>query len=114
LAFDLSPDKQAFTATFDGFEAITGQNSPIVGRTFSFSLPLSDAAPSMEIPFFVQGFVLCQKGSDGHLVLIINDQTTVVDFPEGSDTSFLHKTNFKVGSASELFMYSSMAPSCSM
>ena len=63
---------------------------------------MSDAAPGTEIPFFVQGFVLCQKGSGGHLVLIINDQTTVVDFPEGSDTSFLHQTTFKVGSASEV------------
>jgi hypothetical protein len=100
----VTDDKKAFTATFSGLAVTLDPNSstPVVGRAFSFSLPLSDAAPGTEIPFFVQGFVLCENGANGHFVFSINDQTTVVDFCGGSDTSFLHQTKFKVGSASEV------------
>jgi hypothetical protein len=104
LALAVSPDKKTFTASFGRFETVIGPTAqaPIVSRSFSFSVPLSGAAPGTEIPFFVQGFILCEKGADGHLIMVINDQTTVVDFPEGSDTSFLHTAKFKVGSASEV------------
>jgi len=111
----VSGDKKAFTATFggSGLEVrldpravpVSGQveaRTPVSARAFSFSLPLSDAAPGTEIPFFVDGSVICENGANAHLVLSINDQTTVVDFPGGSDTSFIHQMSFKVGSASEV------------
>jgi hypothetical protein len=100
----LSDDKKAFTATFSGLGVgIDAKGStPIVTRVFSFSLPLSGADPGMEIPFFVSGFVLSQKGANGHLLFSVNDQTLVVDFPENSNTDFVQQLKYKVGYASEL------------
>ena len=56
----------------------------------------------MEIPFFVSGFVLSQKGVNGHLLFSVNDQTMVVDFPENSNNDFVQQLKYKVGDASEL------------
>ena len=103
FSLDVSPDKKAFTATFGGLEISLGpESTPVVTRMFSFTLPLSGVDYGAEIPFFVQGFVFCEKGANAHLVFSINDQTTVVDFPENSDTSFLQQLNYSVGSASEI------------
>jgi hypothetical protein len=74
----------------------------VSGETGATPLPLQGAAGGEEIPFFVQGFVLCEKGACGHLILSINDRTTVLDFPEGSDTSFLHEAKLIVGSGSDV------------
>jgi hypothetical protein len=106
VGFDIgiSPDKKAFTARFSGLEVRLEPKSatPVDARVFSFSLPVADAARGAEIPFFVQGFALCEDGANAHLVFIVNDQTTFVDFPGGSDTSFLHQVKFTTGSASEV------------
>jgi hypothetical protein len=100
----VSDDKKAFTATFSGLGvSIDAKGSaPIATRVFSFSLPLTGADPGAEIPFFVSGFVLSQKGASGHLLFSINDQTVVVDFPENSNNDFVQQLKFKVGYASEL------------
>ena len=104
FVLDLSDDKKAFTATFSGLEVRVEPKSttPVVTRDFSFSLPVKDAEPGSEIPFFVQGFVLCNKGTNAHLVFSVNDQSSVFDFPEGTDTSFLQHIKYKVGSGAEL------------
>jgi len=104
FSLDISPDKKAFTALFSGLVvSIDGKSSaPIVTRVFSFVLPLSGADPGLEIPFFVSGFVLTQKGANGHLVFSVNDQTTVADFPANSDKDFIQQLKYKVGSASEV------------
>jgi hypothetical protein len=60
-------------------------------------LPRSGADPGVEICFFVSGFVLSQKGANGHLLFSINDQTVVVDFPEYSNNDFVQQLKFKVG-----------------
>jgi hypothetical protein len=66
VGFDiaLSQDKKAFTATFSGLEAIIDGKSapPIVTRAFSFSIPLAHAEPGQEIPFFVSGFAVAERG----------------------------------------------------
>ncbi len=100
----VSTDKKAFTIIFGNLTAsIDGKSSaPVVTRMFSFVLPLAGADPSLEIPFFVSGFVLTQKGANGHLVFSVNDQTTVADFAENSNTDFIQQLKYKVGSASEV------------
>jgi hypothetical protein len=104
FSLDVSPDKKAFTMTFGNLVVgIDGKSSaPIATRMFSFVLPLAGADPSLEIPFFVSGFVLTQKGANGHLVFSVNDQTTVADFTENSDKDFVQPLKYKVGSASEV------------
>ena len=93
----VSPDKKAFTATFSGLTVnMDGRSSaPMVSRAFSFALPLTGADPGQEIPFFVQGFVLSEKGANGHLVF------TVTDFPGNSENAFLQQMKYRVGDATE-------------
>jgi hypothetical protein len=99
----VSPDKKAFTAAFSGLAAnIDGKSAPpIVTRAFSFAVPLSGADPGSEIPFFVSGFVLSEKGANGHLAFSVNDQTIVADFPGNSNNSFVQQLKYKVGDATE-------------
>jgi hypothetical protein len=99
----VSPDKKAFTATFSGLTVnMDGRSSaPMVSRAFSFALPLTAADPGQEIPFFVQGFVLSEKGANGHLVFTVNDQSIVADFPGNSDNAFLQQMKYRVGDATE-------------
>ncbi len=99
VGFDLavSDDKKAFTATFSGLEVVLEGKSgpPIASRVFSFSIPLTDADPYKEIPFAVQGFVVSQKEANAHVVFSVNNQTTVMDFPANSDTSFIQQLKYK-------------------
>jgi hypothetical protein len=98
----LSSDKKAFTATFSAFEAIIEKKSPpIATRVFSFSIPLADAEPGKEIPFFVMGTAEFEKGANAHLVFSVNDQSTTAYFPSSSDEGFVHRLNYKVTDAKE-------------
>jgi hypothetical protein len=105
VGFDLavSPDKKAFTATFSGLEVVIQGTStaPIGTRVFSFSIPLSGTDPGQEIPFTVQGNSFSQKEATAHLVFSVNDQSTVVDFPADSDSSFVQQLKYKAGNAAE-------------
>jgi len=105
VGFDLavSPDKKAFTATFSGLEVIIQGTSaaPIGTRVFSFSIPLSGTDPGQEIPFTVQGNVLSEKEAAAHLAFSVNDQTTMVDFPVNSDSSFVQQLNYKALNAAD-------------
>lgn len=105
VGFDIavSADKKTFTATFSGLEAIVRGKSPapIATRVFSFSIPLSDADPGQEIPFFVLGSVITEKGANAHLVFAVNDQSSVAYLPAGPKDSFLHQLNYKATDATE-------------
>jgi len=99
----VSPDKKAFAATFGGLEVIIQGTSaaPIATRVFSFSIPLSGTDLGQEIPFTVQGHSHSEKEATAHLVFSVNDQTTVVDFPVNSDSSFEQKLKYKAGDAAD-------------
>ena len=105
IGFDIgvSEDKKAFTATFSGLDAIIDGRSasPVASRTFSFCIPLSGADSYEEIPFFVSGFAVSEKGANAHLMITVNDQTSVTDFPANSDGSFVQRLNYKPGAAAE-------------
>ena len=105
VGFDiaLSPDKKAFTATFGGLEAIIDGKSapPIVTRVFSFSIPLADAKPGQEIPFFVSGFAVAEKGANAHLVFSVNDQSSIAYLPAESKEGFVHQLKYKATDATE-------------
>ena len=105
VGFDiaLSPDKKAFTATFGGLEAIIDGKSapPIVTRVFSFSIPLAHAEPGQEIPFFVSGFAVAEKGANAHLVFSVNDQSSIAYLPADSNEGFVHQLKYKATDATE-------------
>jgi len=99
----VSSDKKAFTATFGGLEVtIEGTlAAPIATRVFSFCVPLSGTDPGQEIPFTVQGHSASEKEATAHLVFSVNDQTTVVDFPVNSESSFVQQLKYKAGNAAD-------------
>ena len=104
----LSPDKKAFTATFGSLEIIIKGASapPIVARVFSFSIPLKDAEPGQEIPFYVQGIAQLENGANAHLVFTVNDQSTTAYLPAGSKDDalrdgFVHQMKYKATGAAE-------------
>lgn len=105
VGFDIaiSPDNKAFTASFGGLEAIIDGNPapPIVTRTFSFSVPLKDARPGQEIPFFVSGFSAAQKGANAHLIFTVNDQSLVACLQGESQKEFVHRLTYKATDATE-------------
>ena len=104
--FDIvfEPGNTVFGAGFGGLAVDLGAKgtAPIVTRAFSFAVKLSSADPGSEIPLRVQGFAKTGSGVGAHLLLSVNDQTMVVDFPENSDNSFLKILNYKVGAESDL------------
>jgi len=99
----VSDDKKAFTASFSGLEiALDGKSAPpIATKVFSFSIPLSGADPGKEIPFEVSGFVASEKEANAHLVFSVNNQTTVMDFPANSNSSFIQQLKYKPEDAAE-------------
>src|SRR5262249_14682849 len=78
-------EKKMFTASFLGLRA-TLESTPIVSRSFSFSLPISGVAPGTEIPFFVSSYAFVEKGASAHLIFMVNDQVMVVHFSEENDS----------------------------
>jgi hypothetical protein len=99
----VSDDKQAFTANFSGFEVVLEGKSapPIATRVFSFSIPLSGVDPGKEIPFAVSGFAFSEKEANAHLVFSVNNQTSVMDFPANSNSSFIQQLKYKPEDAAE-------------
>jgi hypothetical protein len=101
---DVSDDGEAWTLTFSDFVARAGgTDSPAPTTTHAFLLvmPLQGHAEGAEIDFNVQGFVLTTEGATATVVLSVNGQTTVADFPANSEQSFVQSLKFTASSASE-------------
>ena len=106
--FDLevSEDRRALTLRFsEGFEvSVGGSNSqvPTSTRTFFLVLQLEGEDERAEVEFIVtDAFVGTTGGATATVVLSVNGQTAVADFPEDSDQGFDHRLTFKAPSASE-------------
>lgn len=104
--FDLSvsDDKRALTVRFSDFQAAVGgskSQAPVSTRLFSLVLPLQGDEKTVEIEFNLDGFVLALEGATASLVCSVNGQTTVADFPAGSDQSFVHTLKFTAETPSE-------------
>jgi hypothetical protein len=108
--FDLgvSPDKRALTLTFSDFKATVGGGkspAPMSTSVFSLVLPLEGDEKRVEIEFIVQGFILALEGATATMVCSVNGQTTVADFPGGSDQSFEQTLRFSAETPSECRLY---------
>lgn len=104
-SFARSDDKHAFTISFNGLEIGLGVGpvpAPIVTRTYSMVIPLSDKEQGVEIPFHFQGYSFCQEGVNAYAVFSVNGQTSTVNFPPGHDASFVHSMVFKAPYASDV------------
>ena len=101
----VSDDGRALTLTFSAFEVtIGGTKSPAPTSTqvFFFVLPLEGYDnETVEIDFHVQGSVLTLEGGTATMVLSVNGQTTVADFPANTDESYLQSLKFTARSPTE-------------
>jgi hypothetical protein len=77
--------------------------APVSTYVFSLVFPLQDDGKKkkVKIEFILQGFVLAPEGTTATLVCSVNGQTTVADFPGGSNESFVHKLKFAAERPSE-------------
>jgi hypothetical protein len=107
---DISDDREALTLTFSGFEVPVGGSNrgrladwspellapaPTATRAFFLVMPLEgDDNESVEIDFHVQGFVLTTEGATATVMLSVNGQTAVADFPANSEQSYLQSLKF--------------------
>ncbi len=105
---DISPDKRVLTLRRDEFEISVGPNSPapMATRAFFLVVPLEGTEgyddERVEIEFFCSdAFVLTTEGATATLVLSVNGQTTVANFPEYAAQSFVHPLKFTSLSPSE-------------
>jgi hypothetical protein len=104
--FDLgvSEDKRALTLRFSDFQTTVGgskSKTPVSTRIFFIVLPLEGDEKKVEIEFILQGFVLALEGATVSLVCSVNGQTTVTEFPAGSDQDFVHTLKFAAETTSE-------------
>ncbi len=103
---DLSDDKRALTLRFaEGFEVTVGgheSQAPTSTHAFFLVLPLEGGDERAEVEFLVtNAFVGTTEGATATMVLSVNGQTTVADFPANSEQSFDHVLKFTAPSASE-------------
>ncbi len=103
--FDLSvsDDRRALTLRFTEFEVtVGGSKSPASTRAFCLVLPLEGDDETAEIEFIVtNALVMTTEGATATIVLSVNGQTTVTDFPANSDQSFEQRLKFTAPSPSE-------------
>jgi hypothetical protein len=100
----VSDDKRALTLTFSDFQVTVGGSkaaAPMSTRVFSLVLPLEGDEKRVEIEFIIQGFILALEGATATLVCSVNGQTTVADFPAGSNQSMIQKLTFTAETPSE-------------
>jgi hypothetical protein len=102
---DVSDDGRALTLTFSAFEVTVGGSkspAPTSIHAFSFVLPLEGYDnETVEIDFHVQGFVATTEGATATMMLSVNGQTTVADFPANSEQSYLQSLKFTARSPTE-------------
>jgi hypothetical protein len=74
---DFSDDREAFTAVWSDLEVSVHPGSPEpASRSFSFSLPLTDAAKARTVAFHAQGFAYTSYGGKARMTLQVNDAKT--------------------------------------
>jgi hypothetical protein len=100
----VSPDKRAVTLTPSNLQVhVGGGKSPasISTRLFTLVLPLKGDEKSVEIEFTLDCLALTLEGGTASLVCSVNGQTTVADFSENTDQSFVQKLKFTAETPSE-------------
>jgi hypothetical protein len=100
----IADDQKTLTVTFSDFKVTIGgshSSAPISTDLFSLVLPLEGDGEPVEIEFAIQGFVLTLEGATVSVMLSVNGQSTITDFPANSEQSFLHRLKFTASSASE-------------
>lgn len=88
---DVSEDRRAITLSLPDFQAKTEAGSSAIMQTqiFTLILPVTGDGALLEVEFTVDGFALTDPGATATLVINVNGQSSITDFPGGTDRSFV-------------------------
>ncbi len=102
----VTEDGRAFTLTFsDLVSTVEGPDSlPVSASLFSVVLPLHGQGKA-EIEFGFSGAAIVTQGATATLFVSANGQSTVRDFPPGTDDSFVHPLLFVSEDPSECRLF---------
>ena len=91
VSADVSDDRRAITLSLPDFQVKTeAGGSPVMEtRVFTLTLPVAGDGLLLEAEFTVDGFALTEPGATATLVISVNGQSTIIDFPGGTDRSFV-------------------------
>jgi uncharacterized protein YegP (UPF0339 family) len=104
FALAVSDDGQVFTLTFSDVQAIADPSkspAPVAARLFSLVLPVDGGGNGLGISFAASGFAFTSEGASGYAVLSVNGQTSVEQFPPGTEREFVQELKFEAGSTCE-------------
>ena len=94
-SFDLavSPDGQALTITFLGFEALAdpASSAPIATAVKSLALPVEGFDPGVQVAVRIDGFGFATDGAAGSAVVVVNGTAGVAPIAPGADGDFVHE-----------------------
>lgn len=102
----VTEDGRAFTLTFsDLVSTVDGPDSmPVSASMFSVVLPLHGEGKA-EIEFGFSGAAIVTPGATATLFVSASGQSTVRDFPPGTDDSFVHPLQFFAEGPSECRLF---------
>jgi hypothetical protein len=87
----VSPDRRALTTTFSDFEVTMDGASaePVVTKTFSMTLPLTDGAKEETLRVHASGFTILEEGAKARIALKGGGRQLLKGFATGSDEEYV-------------------------
>lgn len=103
----VSDDRKAFTTTFSDVQIEVGNDdsaaSTVAGRLVQVGLPLIDAEADPPINLSISGYAVVQERASAWLCVRVGGDTRIIDFPVGTDRSFIVQvTHSPIGAESEI------------
>jgi hypothetical protein len=91
-AIDISPDRRAFTLTFDALQIEVGngeQTPAIVSRSYPLVVPLTGAARKATVEFHASGFIFADEDTTATLTLAVNGYQSVKTWSPDIEDDFV-------------------------
>ena len=91
-AIDISPDRRAFTLTFDALQIEVGngeQTPAIVSRSYPLVVPLTGAARKATVEFHASGFIFADEDTTATLTLAVNGYQSVKSWSPDIEDDFV-------------------------
>ena len=90
----ISGDGLAFTLTFAEIDAVVdaGKSEDLLTAcAFSAVLPIDGTGDSVEITFSATTYAFVSEGANAYALLSVNGQSTIQQFPPGTDDDFIQQ-----------------------
>ena len=93
LDLAVSPDGQALTIIYPGFEALADPSSsaPVVTAVKSLALPVDGFDQGARVAVRIDGFGFATDGAAGSVVVVVNGNADAAPIVPGADGDFVHE-----------------------